>query len=101
VAGTNSPTRSAYGIYSDNSIGTMFLNNTISGTYGQAPNYKGVGIFVANGGGLTLRGNIIGGGGRTNEVGIQTPANGGSCYDNQIRTNPTPTIGCDASLCNF
>lgn len=101
VAGTNSPYNNAYAIYSDNSIGTMFLNNTISGTYGLAPNYKGYGIRVANGVGLTIRGNIIGGGGRTNEVGIQTPANGGWCYDNQIRTYPTATIGCDASLGNF
>ena len=100
VAGTSSPFRNAYGIYSDNSIGSMFLNNTVSGTYGLGPNYKGYGIFVANGAGVTVRGNIVGGGG-TNEVGIRTPTNGGWCYDNQIRTNPTPTIGCDASLGNF
>ncbi|WP_176693207.1 right-handed parallel beta-helix repeat-containing protein [Arenimonas terrae] len=101
VAGTNSPFNHAYGIYSDNSIGAMFLNNTISGTYGLAPNYKGYGIRVANGSGVTIRGNIVGGGGRDNEVGIQTPSNGGWCYDNQIRTYPTATLGCDASLGNF
>lgn len=101
IAGTSSPFSNAFGIYSDNSIGSMFNNNTISGTYGLAPNFKGYGIRIANGAGLTIRGNIIGGGGQNNEVGIQTPAEAGSCYDNQIRTWPTSTLGCDASLGNF
>lgn len=101
IAGTNSPSNNAYGIYSDSSIGSMFLSNRISGTYGMLPNYRGTGIRIAVGDANTLRDNIINGGGRANEIGIQTVTNGGVCFDNQIRVSLNPTVGCIATHGNY
>ena len=101
VAGTNSPSGNAFGIYSDNSLGSMFIGNRISGTTGFGPNYRSYGIRVASGEANTFRDNIINGGGRDNEIGIQTPANGGPCFDNQIRVSMEPTVGCNAEHGNY
>lgn len=100
VAGTNSPASSAYGILSDNAIGTVFTNNHVSGIYANNA-VVGYGIRVFAGQALTLRDNMVLGGGRTNEVGIQTPAAAGWCYNNQVRVNPTAYVGCDTSKGNF
>ena len=100
VVGTNSPYTHAFGIYSANSVGSVFHKNLVNGTSG-AEGFKGYGIRIASGAGNTITSNyVLDAGPGTGSVGIQTPANGGWCYDNQLRTAQW-TIGCDASLGNY
>lgn len=100
VVGTNSPYSHAFGIYSSNSIGSVFHKNLVNGTSGKA-GFKGYGIRISAGGGNTITSNyVLDAGPGTDGVGIQTPQNGGWCYDNQLRAAQW-TIGCDASLGNY
>ena len=99
-ADSYSPYSHAFGIYSTNSIGSVFHENLVNGTSG-AEGFKGYGIRITSGGGNTMTGNyILDAGPGTDAVAIQTPENGGWCYDNQLRA-AVWTIGCDASLGNY
>lgn len=101
IAGTNSPSRAAYGIYSTGSIGSVFHENLVSGTSSAGGAYKAYGIMVLTGAGITVTDNYISDAGPgSDSVGVQTPADGGVCYDNQI-WSVVPTSGCDASLGNY
>jgi hypothetical protein len=101
VAGTTSLINNGFGIYSDASVGAIFRRNTITGTVGAEPSYTGTGIRVAVGSANTVRDNHILGRGRSNEVGIRLPTNGGLCMHNRIGVSLTPTIGCDNSFGNY
>jgi hypothetical protein len=98
VVGTNSPSRSAFGIYSDNTIGGIFIKNGVAGTTGAA-GYAGYGIRI---GGQYNRvtDNHVTGGGQPNETGIYSVDATTSCYDNYLRT-ATGTANCDATLGNY
>lgn len=101
VAGTNSPTRHAYGIFSDGSVGTVFHENLVSGSSGAGGAYKGYGIKIASGAGNTITDNYLHDAGPGSDaVGVQTPSGGGVCYDNQIWA-AQPTIGCNAGYGNY
>lgn len=100
VAGTTGIASNGFGIYSDASIGSIFRENTITGTYG-ADGFTSTGIRVASGSGLTLTNNHVLGRGRTNEIGIRVPDNGGLCFHNRIGVSQTATMGCNAALGNY
>lgn len=101
VAGVSSSINNGFAIFSEGSVGALFRGNTLTGTRGAEPNFRGTGIRVANGTANTVRDNHILGRGQSNEIGIQLPANGGLCFDNRIGVSLTATIGCDTSYGNY
>lgn len=101
VAGTSSTTNHAYAILSDGSVGALFRDNTLTGTAGGEPSFRGTGIRVTTGTAISVRDNHIVGRGQSNEIGIQLPTNGGVCFDNRILVSLTNTIGCDTTYGNY
>jgi hypothetical protein len=98
VAGTTSPTRSAYGIYSDNSLASIFIKNGVTASAGNA-SFGGFGLRI---GGFYNRisDNHVVGAGNANDVGIYSDDGTTSCYDNYIRAQ-LGTTNCDATLGNY
>jgi hypothetical protein len=96
VAGTNAGSNVAYGIYSDNSIAAIIINNGVSGTTGGSASY---GIRT---GGTTNRitDNHVVGSGKAGDVGIWSQSSTDSCFDNYIRAT-LGTSGCNASMGNY
>jgi hypothetical protein len=96
VAGTNAGSNVAYGIYSDNSIAAIIINNGVSGTTGGTASY---GIRT---GGTTNRitDNHVVGSGKAGDVGIWSQSSTDSCFDNYIRAT-LGTSGCNASMGNY
>jgi hypothetical protein len=102
VAGTWSPNSYAYAIYSDASTGSLFRNNTLTGTTALDQAYRSFSIRVGVGSANTIRDNHILGRGYGNEIGIQVPPNAGSlCFDNRIGVSLQPTVGCDTRYGNY
>jgi hypothetical protein len=95
VAGTNAPGNAAYGIYSDNSVAGIFINNGVSGTAGSFTwGFRLAGTVNR------VTDNHIVGTGKASDWGIQSNSSTDSCYDNYIRAT-TPTQGCNAELGNY
>lgn len=103
VAGTNSPNKLAYGIFSDRSIGAIFHDNVITGTTASSATQFSYGIRIADGAGNTITENYVhdAGPAYSNAYGIHGPEGMGVCYDNQIWSSLATTTGCDASMGNF
>lgn len=98
VAGTNSSYRNAFGIYSDDSLGGIFVRNGVVGSSGQ-DGFGGYGLRI--GGSFNrVTDNHVTGSGQANDKGIWATDDTTSCYDNYLRTT-TATINCDASLGNY
>jgi hypothetical protein len=100
VAGTTSPVNNAYGIYSDNTNASIFLNNAVSGTTAINDAYDSWGFRVASGTYNRITDNHVVGSGKANDVGIQSASSTDACHDNFLR-NATGTVGCTATLGNF
>ncbi|HEU4991970.1 MAG TPA: right-handed parallel beta-helix repeat-containing protein [Luteimonas sp.] len=99
VAGTLSPAKQAYAIYSENSVASQFTGNNIVAT--EAPTASGHSYGMRIGGSMnTVRDNHIVGPPRDNDTGILARSSTTDCFDNHIRS-PQPTSGCDASLGNY
>jgi hypothetical protein len=98
VTGTNSPYRNAYGIYSDGSIASLFLENGIVGSSG-AEGFTGYGVQI-NGSFNRVTDNHVTDSGTPNSVGIHTDDDTSACYDNYLR-NAVGTENCDATLGNY
>ncbi|MFP7723012.1 hypothetical protein [Lysobacter sp. A3-1-A15] len=98
VAGTNSPFSAAYGIFSDNSLVSAFLDNGIVGT-SPAAGKPAYGMYI-KGQHNRLADNHIVGVGAPNEVGIHADDATSSCFDNYLRVTLN-TRNCDAGLGNY
>ena len=98
IAGTNSPFSAAYGIFSDNSLVSAFLDNGIVGTSAKAGKVA-YGMYI-KGQHNRLTDNHIVGTGSPSEVGIHADDGTTSCYDNYMRVT-TETRNCDATLGNY
>lgn len=98
VAGTNSPYRHAFGIYSDNSQGGIFIRNGVVGSSGN-DNFGSYG-FRIGGSYNRVTDNHVTGTGKANDRGILSTDGTTSCYDNYIRST-VATQNCDASLGNY
>lgn len=98
VAGTNSPYRNAFGIYSDNSQGGIFVRNGVVGSSGH-DSFGSYG-FRIGGSYNRVTDNHVTGSGKANDKGIFSSHESTSCYDNYLRTT-VATINCDASLGNY
>ena len=101
IAGVATQTNNAYGILSDNSLASVFRENLSNAIYAGSASYRSYGIKIMAGEANTITDNYLMGRGAANEIGIQTAASGGWCYDNQIRVSLTNTAGCDATYGNF
>lgn len=101
VVGVWSAASNAYGILSDNSLASVFRENLTTGVVASLANFRSYGVRISAGTANTITDNYVMGGGKGNEVGIETPVSGGWCYDNQIRVSLTNTSGCDASYGNY
>lgn len=100
IAGTTSTVNNAYGIYSDNTIASMFVENAVTGTTAINDGFDSWGLRVASGTYNRLTDNHVVGSGKENDVGIQSASGTDTCSDNYLR-NATITIGCNASMGNF
>jgi hypothetical protein len=99
VAGTSSPTKQAFGIYSDNSLASLFWMNDVNGT--AASNQASRSYAFRIGGSVnSVRDNQIVGSPLANDTGIYATSPSTDCYDNHIRS-PQPTSGCDATMGNY
>lgn len=101
VVGTNAPAGNAFGIRSDSSVGSVFHENLVSGTYAGNATFKSYAIYIGAGGANTITDNYLLGGTGSNDLGIVTASSGGWCHSNQIRVAQARTTGCDASLGNY
>lgn len=98
VVGTNSPTSAAYGIFSDNSVSSAFLDNGIAGTTA-ASGKNAIGLYVV-GSHNRISDNHVTGIGSPTETAIQTSNNTTACFDNYLRTTKW-TAGCNSGLGNY
>ena len=97
VVGTNSPYSNAYGIFSDNSMSSVFLDNSIVATqakYGVAA----YGLYVM-GYYNRISDNHVTGIGYPYEVAIWATDDTTSCFDNYLRMAGTER--CDSSMGNY
>ena len=99
VAGTSSAYNNAYGIYSDNSVAGIFIDNGVSGTTATNGTYRSYGLRVI-GTQDRITDNHVVGSGLTNDTGISGSSTTTSCFDNYIRAQQ-PTVGCAAALGNY
>lgn len=99
MAGTNSPYNNAYGIYSENSVASLFWTNDVTGTTAGNPSFRSY-AFRIGGTANTINDNHIVGPVQSNNIGIWAASTSSDCYDNNIRS-PLPTTGCDASMGNY
>ena len=98
IAGTNSPYTAAYGIFSDNSLVSAFLDNGIVGTSAKTGKIA-YGMYI-KGQHNRMTDNHVVGTGSPGEVGILSDDNTSSCFDNYMRIT-TATQNCDASFGNY
>ena len=98
VVGTNSPYASAFGIFSDGSLSSAFLDNGVVATEAK-PGFAAYGLYVI-GQYNRISDNHITGVGADGEVGIWTTDSTTSCFDNYLRTIGW-TAGCDATMGNY
>ena len=98
VLGTNSPYSAGYGIFSDGSIGSAFLDNGVTATTG-APGKLAVGMYIV-GQHNRISDNHVTGIGAPAEYGVWTTNDTTSCFDNYLRTSNW-TQNCDATYGNY
>jgi len=98
VVGTTSPSSAAYGIFSDNSLSSAFLNNGVIATQAAA-GFSSYGLYII-GQFNRISDNHVTGTGSDGEVGIWTTDNTTSCFDNYLRTMGW-TSNCDAAMGNY
>ena len=98
VVGTTSPYSYAYGIFSDNSLASAFLDNGVAGTAG-ATGKATYGMYIL-GTYNRMSDNHVTGTGASTEVGIYSPDSTSNCFDNYIRAT-TGTRNCNAELGNY
>lgn len=99
VAGTSSPTNQAFGIYSENSLASLFWKNEVIGTTASNQGFRSYALRI--GGTVnSVRDNQIVGSPLANDTGVFASSASTDCYDNHIRS-PQATTGCDASLGNY
>lgn len=98
VVGTNSPYSAAYGIFSDGSLSSTFLDNGVAGTTA-APGKVAYGLYVI-GQYSRISDNHVTGTGAPGEAGIFTTDNTTSCFDNYLRST-NRTLNCDATYGNY
>ena len=102
ILGTNSPVNNAFAIFSDGSIGSVFRDNTISGTAASSTgSFRSYGIRIATGSANTVRDNHILGRGLPNEYGIHLPPAGNLCFHNRVGVSLAPYTGCDTGNGNY
>jgi hypothetical protein len=99
VAGTNSATSAAFGIYSDASQAGIFIENGVSGTTASNTSFNSYGIRVGGTYNRITDNHIVGSGG-INDIGIYSTSVTTSCYDNYIRAGIS-TQTCNAELGNY
>lgn len=93
IIGTNSPDNVAMGIYSVNSIASLFRDNIITGASAETGNY---GIRILAGSASTISNNRVQGDGSPTFIGISTPSAADYCHSNEIWSS-TPTENCTAA----
>jgi hypothetical protein len=98
VVGTNSPYSAAYGIFSDGSLGSAFLDNGVAGT-SAAPGQVGVSMYII-GTFNRISDNHVTGTGAPSEIGLFSTDDTTSCFDNYLRVSNW-TQNCDATLGNY
>ena len=102
ILGTKSPVNNAFAIFSDGSIGSVFRDNTISGTAASSTgSFRSYGIRIATGSANTVRDNHILGRGLPNEYGIHLPPAGNLCFHNRVGVSLAPYTGCDTGNGNY
>ena len=99
VAGVNAPANSAFGIYADNSIASLFWMNDVTGTTSGNSSLRSY-AFRIGGNVNSVRDNHIVGSPLANDMGVYATSASTDCYDNHIRS-PQPTTGCDATMGNY
>ena len=99
VAGTNSPYKQAFGIYSENSVASLYWMNEVTGTTASNQGFRSY-AFRIGGSVNSVRDNNIVGSPLANDTGIYATTGSTDCYDNHIRS-PQPTTGCDATMGNY
>jgi hypothetical protein len=98
VIGTNSPYSHAYGIFSDGSMSSAFLDNGVAGT-SAATGKNAYGVYVI-GTYNRVTDNHVTGVGSPTETGIWATDSTTSCFDNYLRA-VTGTMGCDSTMGNY
>jgi hypothetical protein len=98
VVGTTSPYSNAYGIFSDGSLSSAFLDNGVVATQAKA-GFAAYGLYVI-GQFNRISDNHVTGVGADGEVGIWSTDDSTSCFDNYLRTIGW-TSNCDATMGNY
>jgi hypothetical protein len=98
VVGTRSPYSAAYGIFSDGSLASAYIDNGVAGTAGAAGKLI-YGMYVI-GTYNRLTDNHVTGTGVSNEIGIFSTDATSTCFDNYLRTT-VATKNCNAALGNY
>lgn len=99
IAGTTSPYSNAFGIYSDNSVASLFLHNDVTGTTAINASYRSYGIRL--GGEVNrITDNHVVGSGASNDTALYSTSASTVCFDNFLRA-AVATTTCDASLGNY
>ena len=99
VVGVNSKYTSAFGIFSDASVGSVFFNNGVMATQAKDATV-GYGLYVI-GAWNRISDNHVTGVGMPGEVGVWTSDASTSCFDNYLRAEGSPTMNCDPGLGNL
>ena len=100
ISGVDSPGNNAYGIYANNSDGSVITDNAIAGMRTHNGSYDAVGVSLLLAENTRITGNTITGTPAVEDIGIVAPASN-ACFDNLIRAVSTPTLSCDATHGNF
>jgi len=99
VSDVASPSNNGYGIYANNSTGSIFAGNRVVGTV-SGPSYYRWAIRLTASTRNQIRDNHLVGTGSAWDVGVEGNSSTDACFDNFIRAE-TPAAGCSAFYGNF
>jgi len=94
-----SPTNNGYGIYANNSIDSLYVDNRIAGTV-SASGYSRWAMRVNGSARNQVRGNHLVGTGSVWDVGVETSSATDACFGNFIRAD-LPTFNCSTTYGNY